>query len=127
MTGRWESVVDRQIREAQERGDFDNLPGTGRPIADLDQPYDENWWVKGLLRRENESGPGPLLALRKEIEGLRERVFRLKLESSVREIVTDLNRRIRGVAAAEHAELETVDLDTVLAAWREHRAARRRR
>jgi hypothetical protein len=127
MPGRWESAVDKQIREAQERGDFDNLPGAGKPIADLDQPYDENWWVKGLLRRESESGPGPLLALRKEIEGLRERVCRLTLESSVREIVTDLNRRIRATAAAEHARLDTVDLDTVLAAWREHRAAQRRR
>jgi hypothetical protein len=26
---RWESLVDRKIREAQERGDFDDLPGKG--------------------------------------------------------------------------------------------------
>ncbi|HET7799540.1 MAG TPA: DnaJ family domain-containing protein, partial [Humibacillus xanthopallidus] len=25
----WESPVEKQIREAQERGDFDNLPGAG--------------------------------------------------------------------------------------------------
>jgi hypothetical protein len=28
----WESVVERQIREAQERGDFENLPGSGKPL-----------------------------------------------------------------------------------------------
>ncbi|MFQ5340820.1 MAG: DnaJ family domain-containing protein [Anaerolineae bacterium] len=28
----WESVVDKAIREAQERGEFDNLPGKGRPL-----------------------------------------------------------------------------------------------
>ena len=28
----WENAVDRQIREAQERGDFDNLPGRGKPL-----------------------------------------------------------------------------------------------
>ena len=28
----YESVVERQIREAQERGEFDNLPGAGKPL-----------------------------------------------------------------------------------------------
>jgi len=28
----WESDVDRRIREAQERGDFDRLPGQGKPL-----------------------------------------------------------------------------------------------
>jgi hypothetical protein len=29
---RWESVVDQAIREAQARGEFDDLPGHGRPL-----------------------------------------------------------------------------------------------
>lgn len=28
----WQSYVDEQIRDAQERGEFTNLPGTGRPL-----------------------------------------------------------------------------------------------
>ena len=32
----WEHYVDRQIREAQERGKFDNLPGKGKPFTHLD-------------------------------------------------------------------------------------------
>jgi hypothetical protein len=127
MTARWESAIDKQIREAQERGDFDNLPGTGKPLPDIGQPYDENWWVKGLLRRESEASPNALLALRKEIEALPERVGRLTLESSVREIVTDLNKRIRKVTAAEDLTLDALDVNTVIAAWREHRATRRSR
>ena len=27
--------VDLQVRQAMERGDFDDLPGTGKPIRDL--------------------------------------------------------------------------------------------
>ncbi|HEX5402962.1 MAG TPA: DUF1992 domain-containing protein [Pseudonocardiaceae bacterium] len=120
MTSRWESAIDRQIREAQERGDFDNLPGAGKPIAGLDQPYDENWWAKELLRRENMvGGPAPIDALRKEIDGLPARLTRLTLESSVREIVTDLNSRIRSLAAGE---IDLVDVETMVAAWRERRA-----
>ncbi|MFQ5595596.1 MAG: DUF1992 domain-containing protein [Anaerolineae bacterium] len=29
----WESAVDKAIREAQERGEFDNLRGKGRPLC----------------------------------------------------------------------------------------------
>ena len=37
---RWESVVDRAIREAQRRGDFDDLPGHGKPLAlEEDNPF----------------------------------------------------------------------------------------
>lgn len=35
----WENWVDQQIREAQERGEFDNLPGTGKPLDLTPNPY----------------------------------------------------------------------------------------
>ena len=46
------SLVERQIREAMERGEFDDLPGSGRPIEDLDRPYDPGWWARRWIRRE---------------------------------------------------------------------------
>lgn len=36
---RWESWIDALIREAQERGDFDNLRGHGNPLPDHQNPY----------------------------------------------------------------------------------------
>ena len=39
--GDWEKWVDQQIREAQERGEFDNLPGRGKPIDLTPNPYDQ--------------------------------------------------------------------------------------
>ena len=53
----FETWVERQLREAAERGAFDDLPGAGKPIPDLDKPHDELWWVKQKLRRENFSVP----------------------------------------------------------------------
>jgi DnaJ family protein C protein 28 len=35
----WESWIDQQIREAQERGEFDNLPGKGKPLDLTPNPY----------------------------------------------------------------------------------------
>jgi hypothetical protein len=118
MVAGWESAVDKQIREAQERGEFDNLPGSGKPLSGLNEPYDENWWVKGLLRREALPDDP---SLRKEIEALPARVGRLTLESSVREIVADLNKRIK-----QHGtDVPTVDVTTVVETWRASRATKR--
>jgi DnaJ homolog subfamily C member 28 len=35
----WESWIDQQIREAQDRGEFDNLPGKGKPLDLAPNPY----------------------------------------------------------------------------------------
>jgi hypothetical protein len=46
------SLVERRIREAMDRGEFDNLPGAGKPIPDLDVDYDPAWWVRKWVQRE---------------------------------------------------------------------------
>jgi DnaJ homologue, subfamily C, member 28, conserved domain len=35
----WESLTDRLIREAAQRGEFDNLPLHGQPLPNRDNPY----------------------------------------------------------------------------------------
>ena len=46
------SLADRRIREAMEKGEFDDLPGAGEPIPDLDDGYDPDWWAKKWVQRE---------------------------------------------------------------------------
>lgn len=46
-------VAENKIRAAIEAGDFDNLPGLGKPAAICDEPYDPFWWIRRKLRREN--------------------------------------------------------------------------
>jgi len=67
-----ESFVDRQIQEAVERGEFDDLPGTGRPLASVES-YDPDWWAKGFIRRERarEAADDLRRAVRRELPGLR--------------------------------------------------------
>jgi hypothetical protein len=43
--------VERQIREAMERGEFDHLPGAGKPLTDLDAVYDPAWWARRWMER----------------------------------------------------------------------------
>jgi len=125
VTG-FESWIDRQIREAQERGEFDNLPGAGKPIKGLRNPPDENWWVKGLMERENLKPVLPTtLSLRKESAELHDRVASERTEQAVREIAQDLNARIldsrKRPVDGPPLPLRTVDVEEVVARWREQR------
>ncbi|MFF9478778.1 DUF1992 domain-containing protein [Streptomyces sp. NPDC014733] len=99
----FESWIDRQIREAQERGDFAGLPGVGKPLAGLDKPYDELWWVKEKMAREDLSYLPPSLALRKEAEEAARAAADAPSEAALRRILTAVNEKIR---AALRAPLE---------------------
>ena len=94
----FETWIDQQIREAEDRGEFENLPGKGKPLAGLDQPQDELWWVRGWLQRENVQVPAPpALSLRKEVHDLQDRLDREPTEACVRRVVEELNGRIRAL------------------------------
>jgi hypothetical protein len=124
----YESSIDRQLREAQERGDFDNLPGTGKPLPDSGQEYAEDWWVQDWLRREGAGGSvlPPTLQMRREIEDLERLVDTRHTEDAVREIVTRLNEQIRkarvGLLDGPPVLLRPFDADEVVRGWRERRA-----
>ncbi len=119
--------VDLQIRQAMERGDFDDLPGRGKPIQDLGDHHDPDWWIKKLVEREHVAVLPPSLALRKEDAELDDTLDRLTTEAEVRRHVTDFNERV--VAARyrlpEGPPLVTMprDVDETVAAWRERRTA----
>src|SRR5882757_9766316 len=64
----WETWIDAQIRVAAEAGAFDNLPGAGKPLPNLDQAYDPLWWVKQLVQREQISMLPPSLELLRKVK-----------------------------------------------------------
>ncbi|MFF7973489.1 DnaJ family domain-containing protein [Streptomyces sp. NPDC007905] len=92
----FESWVDKQIRDAQRRGEFDRLPGAGEPLPPgLDSTYDELWWVKRKMAREGLAVLPPALALRKEAEDALAAAYAAPSERIVRKIITDVNAKIR--------------------------------
>jgi hypothetical protein len=50
-----EIVAENRIREILEKERFEDLAGFGQPLADIDEPYDPDWWVKKWIRREGMS------------------------------------------------------------------------
>jgi len=121
-----ETWIDRQIREAQERGEFDNLPGAGKPIQGLDARHDDDWWAKGLIEREKLPMPlPPPLALRKEVENLPGVLAKERTAEGARRIIEDLNRRIlddrRRLSTGPPIFVRTVDVDAAMEQWRRAR------
>ena len=45
-------VAENKIRQAICEGEFERLPGLGRPHPVFDEPYDPYWWVRRKLRDE---------------------------------------------------------------------------
>lgn len=133
----FESLVERQIREAQERGEFDNLPGAGKPLRGLDGREDPDWWVKQMMQREGldmADALPPVMALRKEAAGFPHSLLDLRTEESVRAVLEDFNRRVKldrlrpAVGPFPPMLARTVDVDELTMQWKalraEHQAAK---
>jgi len=124
------SWVDQQIRVAMAKGEFDDLPGAGKPIKDLGGQHDPDWWLKKLVEREQITGVlPPSVQLRKDDAELDARLDALNVEAEVRRELEDFNARV--IAARyrppEGPPLITMprEVDAEVESWRERRTARR--
>ena len=134
---KWEPLIDRLIRESMERGEFDNLPGSGQPIDLTENPYEapELRTVHRLLKN---AGFAPAwIEERKDIDSQFHQAFAVvqraralygssdssaqaqweRAKKEFRERVDELNERIRhynlkAPAAAFHRKI--IDADEVL-------------
>lgn len=120
----FETWLDKQIREGESRGEFDNLPGRGKPLPDRGELRDPDWWARSYLAREG----GPVdallpesLQLRKEVERLSETVRDMPSERIVRDHVAELNKRIAAwlrSPSGPHVRVGPVNADEVVERWR---------
>ena len=125
------SWIDQQIAEAERRGVFDNLPGTGKPIPRRQERDFTQAWLRDKLRREGVSAeellPTPL-RLRRESERLTAGQPGLRSEQEVRDAVAELNARIldwrRNGTDAPPIPVPLVREDEAIAAWHKAREAR---
>lgn len=124
---RW---VELQVQQAMERGEFDDLPGRGKPLGDLGSLHDRDWWLRKLIEREQITGVLPeALQLRKEDAELDALLDRETAERRVREKIEDFNRRVvaarRQLQGGPPVVTATRDLDAEVERWRERLQARR--
>ncbi|MCR2763634.1 DUF1992 domain-containing protein [Microbacterium sp. zg.B48] len=126
------AAVNVVIEQAIRRGDFDDLPGAGKPIPGLGASHDPDWWIKRKIERERLTGLGPpALTLRTEYATLAARLDDLHAESGVREHLADFNHRViearRQLLGGPPVVTPTVDIDEWVRDWRDRRDAAARR
>jgi hypothetical protein len=122
----WETWIDRQIRVGMENGAFDDLPGRGKPMRDLDRPRDEMWWVREKVRRENLTHVPPTVQVRRELDAALAAIAAAQSEAAVRDIVARINERVRWVNSrpieGPPSTVAPLDGDAEVAAWRASQA-----
>jgi hypothetical protein len=122
-------IVETAIQQAIRRGDFDDLPGAGKPLPGLTGTHDPDWWIRRKIEREQLTGLGPpALLLRTEDKELDATLDRLASEGAVREHLEGFNRRIvearRQLQGGPPVITPTRDVDAEVARWRQRREER---
>lgn len=130
-------LAEQKIREAMERGEFDDLPGAGKPI-DLGNPDDPDWWIRRKLDEERlrdeldgvDAAPvHEVFALRREAAGFPESLRAFGDEQRVREVLADYNARVKRDRLHPSLDLPAtmtrvviaplIDVDDMVRRWRE--------
>ena len=124
------AIVETELQQAIRRGEFDNLPGSGKPLSGLGGTHDEDWWIRRKIQTEKLSGLGPAaLTLRVENAELEGRLDELGREADVREALEDFNHRViearRQLQGGPPVVTAVRDVEHEVAAWRERREERR--
>jgi hypothetical protein len=120
--------VDLEVEQAIKRGEFDDLPGKGKPIEGLGEHHDPDWWLKKLIEREKIAVLPPALQLRKDDAELDGVLDKLATEQEVRRELETFNERIRRARMQLEGGPPVItamrDVDADVAAWSERRAER---
>lgn len=111
--------VESALEQAAARGDFDDLPGAGKPLQ-LPDTHDPDWWVNQRLADgtiDREALLPVVVLLRKEYEHRAETLAELPSAQAAREYAADFTERV-------HQDRRRHPFQTMLApAWEEEDAA----
>lgn len=80
-------LINAKIKEAENAGEFDDLPGAGRPLPHVEDP--ENALINRLIK---ESGAVPeFVSLGRELKKLREELLNETDRTKRRDILRDMS------------------------------------
>lgn len=122
--------LESAVEEAMRRGDFDDLPGAGRPL-DMPDTHDPDWWIKRRFAEGDVDRDALLpvvMLLRREFDRREDTFAAMTSEQEVREYAQDFTRRVhqdRRDHPLQAMMAPEMDPETAVRRWRLVRAARR--
>lgn len=107
--------IERQIQDAIERGDFEHLPGAGKPLDTSD--HGPGWWTRRFLTRIRAADRAAEVA--RQIDQELGRLWVLSDEATVRNRLAQLNTRLSEAnnGLAEEERVDLLDPNQVVATW----------
>ena len=90
LTG-FEKIIEKRIRQAQQKGELDNLPGSGKPLK-----FEDNSYIKEELRLaykilKNANCIPPEIELKKEINNMQDLLSKMDDTSEKYHIIKKIN------------------------------------
>lgn len=121
-------IAENAIREAIKSGEFDELEGKGRPLPGIDGQYDELWWIRSMMQREQISAIPKSLEVRRRVEQKMDQIMRSGSETEVRNEIATLNEEIKRANATSMngpaTSIAPFDVESVVSRWRQAQSAR---
>lgn len=119
---RWESLVDQKIREAMERGEFDDLPGSGEPIDISVNPFEDPEMCLAHRMLRNAGFAPSWIEERKDIDAeleiARNQLARLwTIRQNARGTENELGAEARWAKAVNSFRTQLAELNRRIAAW----------
>ena len=102
----WANYVDKAIREAMDAGEFDNLPGQGKPFTWKPEDADENWLANKILK-DNDLAPHWIMEskdLDAKLVALIKQVRQALRTYEAAQVSPEIMERIRGEGAWKQAQ-----------------------
>lgn len=119
--GLFETIADRRIAEARAAGLFDDLPGKGKPIADLGTERPAGWWANRAVKTERDKIRHEELT--EHVRRLMPQLWRLDHEADLVAEVTAVNQEIAEYNRRTiYVPIEPLDQDQTAQRWRGVRA-----
>ena len=116
-SGALEAITERRVAQARADGLFDDLPGAGKPIPDIDRHRPPGWWAQRFVATERRKVRA--MELEEELAQAMAPLWRLESADEVAARVAELNETIATYnRITDLATKPMLDLDETLATWR---------
>ena len=118
----WRLIAENKIQTAIDAGEFDELPGFGKPLADLDQPFSHASWLRQKAEKEQLNLLPPALQLKADVARKLDLLKLSKEEAKLRDALKALNEWIassnRQILWGPPSNTMPVDVEAFIEGWK---------
>ena len=117
----FQSWIDQQITQHKKEGGFENLAGHGKPIPNLENEYDPDWWVKNKIKEEGLDATPHILKVKAQVERWKKGMTKIYSAAMLKKQLKQLNQDITKANHGVLGPIPPIPLlseETILNKWK---------